>query len=122
MALSFDGLFVIWSYDVSHAKLLLRRTKGTDFVDDTKSFKTRIDVLFKGVELIFMPTSFYNLVIEEIDAKKLPKSIKSISNADTKNLKIYKLSGNSNVGYVLSLAMFWEEDELEYNEASSLLP
>ena len=41
--------FQIWSYKVSHAQLLLRSTKS-------KNDPTRIDLLFKNVAIINMPT------------------------------------------------------------------
>lgn len=49
--------FQVWRYEVGHAQLLLRSVKS-------EPHDSRIDVLFKNVKTIELPTSFSGLKIE----------------------------------------------------------
>ena len=52
--------FQIWSYKVSHAQLLLRSTKS-------ENNPTRIDLLFKNVAIINIPTLLNDVRIRRAD-------------------------------------------------------
>lgn len=53
-----DRTFQIWRYTVGHGQLLLRSTK------EEGGPTTRVDILFKGVDWIDMPTRTNGLRIE----------------------------------------------------------
>ena len=52
-----DRHFQVWRYEVGHSQLLLRSVKAS-------GHDSRIDVLFKAVDSICMPTSLDGLTIE----------------------------------------------------------
>jgi hypothetical protein len=84
--------FQVWRYTVSHAQLLLRSTR-----DD--SHTTRIDVLFKGVDRVDLPTSFNGLSIEQDGAG-------------------YRLTGEDWSGFVAAVACLSAEDHGQYFDPS----
>jgi hypothetical protein len=57
---SSDRRFQLWSYRVSHSQLLLRSVKDAEHT-------SRIDVLFKGVDALDLPTRLDGLVIENCE-------------------------------------------------------
>ena len=83
-----DRRFQVWRYEVGHAQLLVRSVKG----DHGPS---RIDVLFKAVEAIDLPTRFDGLQI-------------------AREGKQFILSGVGWSGRVIAGACFQAEDLAEY--------
>ena len=111
-----DRRFQLWNYTVSHCSLLLRSTKSD-------GFRTRIDVLFKGVCEFHLPTSFTGLSIaeaSEADAQKLCSLRQSLSLG--KDRKVFKVQGVDFVGYVAALIAVYHEDAGEYNDPSFFDP
>lgn len=105
-----DRRFQIWNYTVSHCSLLLRSTKSD-------GFPTRIDVLFKGVSVFHLPTSFTGLAIteaSEAEAQKFCSLRQSLSLG--KDRKVFTVQGIDFVGYVAALIAVCHEDEGEYND------
>jgi hypothetical protein len=84
--------FQVWRYQVGHSQLLLRSVKSA-------AHASRIDVLFKGVDAIELPTSFDGLVIER-DGQR------------------YVLSGRGWAGSIVAGACFEAEDDGEYFDPS----
>ena len=84
--------FELWRYEVGHAQLLLRSVKSDQN-------QTRIDVLFKVVEAIDLPTSFDGLRLERHD-------------------NAFGLSGVGWSGSVIAGACFRAEDTGEYFDPS----
>jgi hypothetical protein len=104
--------FQIWKYTVGHSQLLLRSTKSAEF-------PTRIDVFFKGVKELHLPTIFTGLSIteaSEADVRQLCSLRKSPS--FDKDVKVFKVQGTDFVGYVAALIVFCHEDEGEYHDPS----
>jgi hypothetical protein len=87
-----DRHFQIWRYEVGHAQLLLRSVKGDRHA-------SRIDVLFKAVKAIDLPTKFDGLQIER-DGDQ------------------YAVSGVGWSGGVIAGACFQAEDAGEYYDPS----
>jgi hypothetical protein len=87
-----DRHFQVWRFTVSHSQLLLRSVKG-------RGHSTRIDVLFKGVDTIELPTSFDGLRIE-------------------RNGERYTVSGPGWSGHVTATACFRAEDDGKYFDPS----
>ena len=89
-----DRYFQVWHFTVSHTQLLLRSNR-----DD--NHPTRVEVLFKGVQRLDIPSSFDGLHVRRDRGR-------------------YALGGRGWVGSVFALAMFAVEDEGEYSTPSSL--
>ena len=85
--------FQVWLYTVSHAQLLLRSTKTGDHA-------TRIDLLFKNVRSLNLPTATDGLRVREVERG------------------VYQLNGPDWQGLIEAEAFFDSEDEGEYHEPS----
>ena len=60
---NFQRPFQIWAYSVSHSQLLIRSNRSDDCL-------TRIDVLFKDVAAIKLPTLFDRFKVTEASASE----------------------------------------------------
>jgi len=85
--------FQMWRYDVSHSQLLLRSVKS-------ESSPSRIDVLFKAVVAIDLPTTLHGLRLRREGDE-------------------YSASGDTWSGRVGAGACFAAEDEGEYFDPSA---
>lgn len=85
-----DRHFQIWRYEVGHAQLLIRSVKS-----DLHS--SRVDVLFKAVQAIDLPTRFDGLHVERVGVQ-------------------YAVSGVGWSGRVIAGACFKVEDAGDYND------
>jgi len=103
--------FQIWEYTVGHAQLLLRSPKTADL-------PTRIDVLFKNVGAIQLPTNLDSLRISEgIEGEGTGLALGTNAKI-TKDRKIFVVRGSDFVGYVIAGAMASHEDDGEYHDPS----
>jgi len=103
--------FQVWSFTVSHGQLLLRSTKAADQ-------STRIDVLFKNVLTIHLPTSFDGLSIFEASESEKTEIKFQIGAKGITDRKIFIVRGSNFQGYVIAGAVASHEDEGEYNDPS----
>lgn len=102
--LTFRRRFQIWTYTVSHGQLLLRSNKDSDN-------ETRIDILFKDVAIVNLPT-----VLKNIDIK-VAKEFDKHNGFDQEILKwrsIFAVNCDGFSGYVVAATIFLHEDEGEY--------
>lgn len=109
----FDGPFAVWCYTIEHGRLLLRRTKSTEH-------PTRVDILFKDVGWMCMPTTFADVRIREASSGEAD-SLLSAGSLRTLGRRIYAVFGPNWEGYVLAGVVVWKEDDGEYNDPSLLL-
>lgn len=109
----FDRKFLIWKYSPSHSQLLLRSGK-----DD--QHKTLIDILFKGVDLIHIPTHFHRFRITEISKEEFKALHLSIGSSDDLEDRYFQVEGDGWKGFVVASSFFWIEEDAEYNDASRL--
>lgn len=86
--------FSVWVYTVSHSQLLLRSTK------QYANAATRVDVLFKGVDAMDVPTLMHGLTVNLVGANS------------------FALSGDGWAGSVKALGCWAAEDEGEYFDES----
>jgi len=91
----FAGRFQMWCYDISHSCLLLRRPKSARHA-------TQVDVLFKGVRWIDLPSVLDNLEVR--------------GDGDR-----FHVRGDGVEGHVVAAAFFFDENELDYHDPSPLL-
>ncbi len=112
-ALRFDRDFQIWKYDVGHSQLLLRSVKGD-------RHKTRVDVLFKGVQFVQLPTHFSGLRSSEMTEDEFKTLNLSTGSASANENRYFRLEGKGWKGVVIALGMFWLEEDAEYYDKSNL--
>ncbi len=104
----------MWSYRVGHSLLLLRSVKS-------EQQPTRVDVLFKPVAALNLPSKFQTLRIRNADADEAA-SIRSVTGetwSDEQSLFI--VEGGAFVGWVLAAVVAHTEDNGEYSDPSSLV-
>jgi len=108
--LKYRGRFQLWSYTVSHGQLLLRRNKGP-------GFPTRVDILFKDVAAVHLPTSFDDLELAE-DHGPAQDFAGGLGAWPAHGRKTFRLTGQSFAGTVVAGAVFCHEDTKEHFEPS----
>jgi hypothetical protein len=104
---SSDRTFRLWAYTVSHAQLLLRSTR-------TESHPTRIEVLFKDVRYVALPTTMEGIAVYRCDASEVPPELATLS----PDGPWFRVGSGDVMGYVAGIA-FVREDELEYHDPSA---
>lgn len=108
---TFDRTFQIWEYKVSHSQLLLRSVK-----DSSKD--TRIDILFKNVGIIFIPTLLAQIKIRETN----PLAVSLVGDEDfLQGRRIFQIESAGYSGYVAAGIMVHLEDQGDYDEPSLLM-
>ena len=106
-----ERMFQVWGYTVSHRQLLLRSTKS-------ETLSTRVDVLFKNVKAMCLPTLMDGLVIELADGpetERITLETGFVANDETTFFSLATAHGGS---YVVAGAVFADEDSGEYFEPS----
>lgn len=104
----------LWSYTVGHSQLLLRATKDRDHA-------TRVDVLFKGVGAMQLPSVMSSLTVREADLKEREVIFGTTSVEMPEERRCFVLEGPDFQGWVVAGAVVSVEDEGEYFEPSPLL-
>jgi hypothetical protein len=106
--------FQAWQFTVSHKQFLLRSTKNTNF-------KTREEILFKGVKQISVPTEFNGLIIKKPRGTEL-SSLKEESGLFLESDEnFFILETADRKGYIVAETIVFNEDDHDYDEPSPLL-
>jgi hypothetical protein len=100
--------FQMWRYTVGHSELLLRSIKSGDS-------STRIDVFFKNVHVMHLPTIFEGLIITELSHEE-SRGLSILPFQGT--AKVFGVRGATFAGYVVAGVVAFHEDEGEYNDPS----
>ena len=89
-----------WKYDVSHSRALLLSPKNDEF-------SSRLIILFKAVDKLCLKSTFFckEILWEEGSSER----------------NRYVIKTNSDELFVCSLAMFLDEDELDYDAPIPLM-
>ncbi len=106
---SSDRTFQLWAYTVSHAQLLLRSTK-------TDRHPTRIEVLFKNVRYVALPTRMEGVTLQHCEAAEVPFELSGLS---PDGGPWFQVGSRGVTGYVAAAVAFVSEDELEYHDPSA---
>ena len=109
--INFQRRFQMWSYTTSHSELLLRSPK-------TPRLPTRIDVFFKDVKAIHLPTAFDGLVISEAIESEILELHIQFGSPNLEGRKVFVVHDSQFRGYVIAGALAWHEDEREYHDPS----
>ena len=104
----------MWEYTVGHGQLLLRSPKNEEL-------RTRIDVLFKNVGAIELPTVLDGLTVSEATEGDWSAIGPRVDQRYRTGRTLFVVRGSSFLGYVLAGFVNWHEDEAEYYEASQIL-
>lgn len=105
-------MFQLWRYDVSHGFLLLRSPKDSQF-------ETRIDVGFKNVTYIALPSVLPSLSISVATNDQLDVFLNTSGVRVLDGSNLYVINANY---YVVAGFMGTHEDSLEYYEESTFSP
>jgi hypothetical protein len=109
--LNFERRFEVWVYSVSHAQLMLRGNRS-------ETFTTRIDVLFKGVAAINLPTIFDGFLVTESTGDEVRELNLQLGSNSLVRQRTFIIRGQNFAGHVVALAMFWHEDSgFHYDES-----
>jgi hypothetical protein len=106
----YDGRFQWWLYTVSHGQLLLRSTTSS-------TRDTQVDVLFKDVGLVYLPTSVEDIEVLAGDESDLPKGMHLPGGR-----KIFVVRGREFSGVVTAGVVLHFEGRGSHNDPSPLIP
>ena len=103
--------FQVWEYTVGHKQLLLRSTKD-------RELDTRIDLFFKDVGAIVLPTTLNGVSIRQaVDREDV--ELRKKYEAEAFNGRTAYLIWNRNIeGCVIAATFAWHEDRGEYDDPS----
>ena len=105
--------FQLWRYTVSHSQLLLRSNKGDDY-------STRLEVLFKGVDWMSLPTILDGLEIGECGPDSLPTIKETCFVPNASHHRCFQVSTSVERGFVVASSVFVAEDDGDYSTPSTL--
>jgi hypothetical protein len=108
---SFARMFQVWLYTVSHAQLLLRSTK-----DGERG--TRIDILFKDVQAVQLPTILRGLHMVVMSGQEAVEKSKAMGVELRGNHSVFALRGSNYAGFVIAGGAFVHEDEGSHSDPS----
>src|SRR5215472_14871400 len=93
--IGFHRKFEVWLYSVSHGQLLLRSNRS-------EKFSTRIDVLFKDVAAMALPTVFDGLSVAEAVTDEARNLNIQLGALRISNRKVFVIWGPTFKGYVVA--------------------
>jgi hypothetical protein len=114
LVLSYKRRFQVWTYTVSHGQLLLRSTKDAEN-------RTQVDVLFKNVLSVNLPTLLDDLCVELADEEGATGVTAQLGAWKLFDEKMFLVWGRNFRGYVVAGIVVSSEDDQEHHEPSPLL-
>lgn len=108
-----ERTFEIWRYLVSHRQLLLCSNR-------TEEHETRIEVLFKSVESLKLPTYLDGLTVRSSTASEEAEIRDGFDFVPRQDILFFVVEGKAYRGYVAAGAVFTSEDAGSYDEPSAL--
>jgi len=112
--LTFDRRFQVWLYTVSHGQLLLRSVKDS-------SHHTQVDVLFKNVAAMSLPTQFQGLLVIDSGADSRAALTLGLGELGKEGRKLFRLSGDGWEGGVIAGIVVSSEGDADYYDESRLI-
>lgn len=107
---NYDGRFQWWSYTVSHGQLLLR-------CPPSPKRATQVDVLFKNVSSVSLPTTVDDLEVIDGEGTALPTLVGPVGGR-----KVFIVRAIGVDGYVVAGAVFHREWQGSHSDPSPLIP
>src|SRR5436853_523848 len=105
-----DRLFQVWKYTVSHRQLLIQSHRSN-------SVATRLELLFKNVAYMAVPSVMNGVSISLCPPEELPGHLRTLDLAKP----WYRLTSEDHAGFVAADAVAVNEDELGYEDPSALM-
>ena len=106
--------FQLWKYLVGHRQLLLRSNRS-------EAVSTRLDVLFKNVTVINLPTHLDGLSVA-LAPEHEAESVRGERGVEARDgQQVYSVRGQNYRGYVIAGSIFTHEDDGDYAAPSALL-
>jgi hypothetical protein len=122
--LTVERRFSVWEYTVSHSTLLLRSV-------DADRYQTRIDVMFKPVAALKLPTAMASLTVRDAyadEAQSLRSEVESLASATARltganhaEYRLFVLDCGGEPGWILASLMVAYEDAEDYSAPSAIL-
>jgi hypothetical protein len=112
--LKFGRRFQLWSYTVSHHQLLLRSTKSP-------REETRVDVLFKDVWRLSLPTLLEDVSIAEADDAFIHELSRTWIEWVPGRYRVFVVHFRGGEGFIVAGALFHNEDREDYDVPSPLM-
>ncbi len=112
----FNGQFGLVLYYQHHGVLLLRSYDRDD------GGPKRIDVLFKGVVWMSIPSWFSDFTLERATVDEVLQRIPPDLRAKAESRKVFRLTIDGTRSHVIAGNVFASSDENSYFDASPLLP
>jgi hypothetical protein len=109
--LSSTRTFRIWLYSVTHSTLLLRSVRTDDHA-------TRVDIIFKRVRRIDIPTRIVGIDLRVVDAAKSAAPSHFTAHLADKDQILYSLAGEVGDSFVVASTVAWNEDGGEDDDPS----
>lgn len=106
-----DRCFFLEAYSASHSQLLLRSVEGDDGLG--RHHETTVDILFKPVDALKVETDLHGLAIRRAtddEASKIKEPLVGVD--DAPDVRVFLLDSRNTTGYVISMAVGWEEGVL----------
>lgn len=115
-----QGRVVEWNvYFKGHSQLLLRAPRHSGPL--ATAYPTRVDILFKGVQFVKLPTTMRGLSISLADARAAATIENEMGRRPQPGDSIFLVRGTDFSGYVVAAAVFFSEDDDESSYAASPL-
>lgn len=108
--LEWDRRFQLWYYSVGHSQLLLRANPVAELDE-------RIEVLFKSVDWISMPTVFDGLGIAQVGDEHGAAALEKHGAAGlalSPRARVFRVHAGAVQGLVVAGAVFSRSDRLDY--------
>jgi len=114
LLLSHNRRFQLWHYTVSHRQLLLRSVKDAEN-------PTRVDVLFKSVKSLQIPTLMNELHVREATTAEAAEIIPYLHDLELYDEKVFLVWGTNFRGHVVSDLAISAEDSEDFDAPSPLV-
>ncbi len=109
----FRGHFQLWTYDVSHGRLLFRRNKA-------ESDQTRMDLLFVDTVFVQIRTGIHSFFLEEMTEAEASREIPAAHSGIPTTFKRYRLRATDHTGYIVAGDVLFHEDDGTYAQPSEI--
>jgi hypothetical protein len=97
-------VFRPWLYTVSHSTLLLRSIKEPGVL-------TRIDLVFKPVRYLMIPTTLDGLDLYQVEPRELDAELAASIGPIDSNDRLFALAGPTGRWWIVSGVAAWHEDD-----------
>ena len=112
----FNGQFGLVLYYQHHGLLLLRSGDRDD------GGPRRIDLLFRGVVWMSIPSWFHDFTVEQCLLDEVLEYIPPSHRGKAESRKVYRVDIDRTPHYIIAGGVFASSDDLPYFEPSALLP